>query len=65
MYYYMIHAIRELQAAETEKQRLESRLRASEDNVKILSLRTVSLENHLADREAELRCIETEYNSQM
>jgi hypothetical protein len=48
-----------------EKQRLEKRLKANEGNSKALSLRAVSLENQLADREAELRHIQSEYNSQM
>jgi len=57
--------IRELQVTQMEKQRLEKRLKANEGNSKALSLRAVSLENQLADREAELRHIQSEYNSQM
>jgi len=57
--------IRELQVTQMEKQRLEKRLKASEGHNKALSLRAVSLENQLADREAELRHIQSEYNSQM
>lgn len=49
----------------TEKQRLEKRLKASEGNAKTLSLRAISLESQLADREAELRRLEMEYHSQM
>ncbi|EZA51107.1 hypothetical protein DMN91_003303 [Ooceraea biroi] len=56
---------RELQATEAEKHRLEKRLKASEGNARALSLRAVFLENQLADREAKLRRIESEYNSQM
>ncbi|XP_011255538.2 intracellular protein transport protein USO1 isoform X1 [Camponotus floridanus] len=56
---------KELQVADVEKQRLEKRLRASEGNARALSLRAVSLESQLVDREAELRRVESEYNSQM
>ncbi|KAH0945510.1 hypothetical protein HN011_004669 [Eciton burchellii] len=59
------HICRELQVTQMEKQRLEKRLKANEGNSKALSLRAVSLENQLADREAELRHIQSEYNSQM
>ncbi|CAL1677627.1 unnamed protein product [Lasius platythorax] len=59
------HISRELQVTDVEKQRLEKRLRVSEGNAKTLSLRAVSLESQLVDREAELRRIESEYNSQM
>lgn len=57
--------IRELQVTDVEKQRLEKRLRASEGNARALSLRAVSLESQLVDREAELRRVESEYHSQM
>ena len=48
-----------------ERQRLEKYLKASEDNAKTLSLRTISLESQLADREVELHRVEMEYHSQM
>ena len=57
--------IRELQIAMAETQRLEKYLKASEDNAKTLSLRTISLESQLADREVELHRVEMEYHSQM
>ncbi|KYQ47669.1 hypothetical protein ALC60_13425 [Trachymyrmex zeteki] len=56
---------RELQTAMAERQRLEKYLKASEGNAKTLSLRTISLESQLADREVELRRVEMEYHSQM
>ncbi|XP_072756670.1 uncharacterized protein [Anoplolepis gracilipes] len=56
---------RELQVTDVEKQRLEKRLRASEGNSRALSLRAVSLESQLVDREAALCRVESEYNSQM
>lgn len=58
-------AIRELQATEVERQRLERRLKSSESNGRALSLRAISLEGQLADREAALRRLESEYNLQM
>lgn len=48
-----------------ERQKLEKRLKASEGNAKTLSLRVISLESQLADREVELRRVEMEYHSQM
>ncbi|XP_011874537.1 PREDICTED: coiled-coil domain-containing protein 186 [Vollenhovia emeryi] len=56
---------RELQTAAAERQRLEKRLKASENNAKTLSLRAIALESQLADREVELRRVEMEYHSQM
>ncbi|KAL6447391.1 hypothetical protein ACFW04_001537 [Cataglyphis niger] len=56
---------RELQVTDEEKQRLEKRVRASEGNARALSLRAISLESQLVDREAELRRIESDYNTQM
>ncbi|KAM0731626.1 hypothetical protein ACS0PU_001168 [Formica fusca] len=56
---------RELQVMDEEKQRLEKRVRASEGNARALSLRAISLESQLVDREAELRRVESDYNSQM
>lgn len=61
----MTYTIRELQTAVIERQKLENRLKASESNAKTLSLRAISLESQLADREVELRRIEMEYHSQM
>ncbi|XP_025075753.1 autophagy-related protein 23 [Pogonomyrmex barbatus] len=56
---------KKLQTTEMEKQRLEKRLKASESSAKVLSLRAISLESELANREAELRRVEVEYNSQV
>ncbi|KAL6268392.1 hypothetical protein P5V15_001527 [Pogonomyrmex californicus] len=56
---------KKLQTTEMEKQRLEKRLKASESSAKVLSLRAISLESELANREAELRRVEMEYNSQV
>ncbi|XP_020287951.1 uncharacterized protein LOC109856745 [Pseudomyrmex gracilis] len=58
-------ASKDLEATETERKKLEISLRASEDLRDAANFRLISLENKLADREAELRCMELEYNSQI
>lgn len=61
----MLDALRELQVTEAERQNLEKRLKSSESNGTALCLRAVALEDQLADREAALQRMESEYNSQM
>ncbi|XP_014470227.1 PREDICTED: dynactin subunit 1 [Dinoponera quadriceps] len=56
---------KELRTTEAERQRLERCLKSSESNGRALSLRAISLEDRLADREAALLRLESEYNSQM
>ncbi|XP_023288927.1 alpha-internexin [Orussus abietinus] len=56
---------RELEAKEAEMQKLERRLRSSEETGRALSLRASNLENQLMDREAALRRIESAYSRQL
>ncbi|XP_076672057.1 uncharacterized protein LOC143371080 isoform X2 [Andrena cerasifolii] len=56
---------KELKAKQDEKSKLEKFLRSSEETGKSLKLRTAFLETQLADRETNLRRLESAYNSQM
>ncbi|XP_032665876.1 uncharacterized protein LOC116841702 [Odontomachus brunneus] len=61
----LLRTSKELQTTKAERQRLEKCLKSSESNGRALSLRAISLESQLAEREAALRRLESEYNSQM
>ncbi|XP_076765858.1 uncharacterized protein LOC143432831 isoform X1 [Xylocopa sonorina] len=56
---------RELKVKEDEKIKLVKRLRSSEDAGRTLSMRAVSLEAQLVDREVALQRVQAAYNSQL
>lgn len=56
---------KELKTKQDEKSKLEKLLRSSEETGRSLMLRTAFLETQLADREADLRRLESAYNSQI